>query len=80
MTLASELESMIRSYVMGAVSRAELQTWLDTHVQETADSGDRTATDLSDRAWILLSELGYGQRSEESVRSELKQCLAVRAS
>lgn len=79
MSLASQLESVIRSYVSGDNSLEQLRAWLDTHVQNTADSADPAAVELSDRVWLLLGELGYGERTEESVRSELIQLLSVRA-
>lgn len=79
MSLASQLESVVRSYVGGYTSLEQLQAWLDEHVQETADSADPAAIELSDRVWILLGELGYGERTEEAVRSELSQLLSVRA-
>ncbi len=79
MSLTAQLESVIRSYASADTSLERLQVWLDTHVQDTADSADLAAVELSDRVWILLGELGYGERTEESVRSELSQLLSVRA-
>jgi hypothetical protein len=68
---------MVRGYVDGNVDRQTFQDWLDTNVQTTADSNESEAIELSDRAWILLSELGYGHRSESDVRAELKSALAT---
>jgi len=79
MTLASQLELVIRSYLDGGTSLEHLQGWLDTHVQETADSPDLAAAELSDRVWILLGELGDGERTEDDLRTELNRLLPVRA-
>ena len=78
MAFSHEFESVIRSYLDGDLSLDELQDWLDAHVQATADSADPAAIELSDRAWILLSELGYGIRTDESVRAEFRQLLPSR--
>lgn len=78
MSLSSQLEFMARSYLSGKTSLEQLEAWLDTHVQETAHSNELAAIELSDRIWILLSELGYGERTEDDVRSELNRLLPVR--
>lgn len=78
MSLSSQLESEARSYLRGTTSLEQLQAWLDTHVQKTADSNEPAAIELSDRIWILLGELGYGERTEDDVRTELNRLLPVR--
>jgi len=79
MSLSTQLESIVRSYLNGTTSLEQLHAWLDTHVQETADSNERAAIELSDRTWILLGELGYGERTEDDVRTELNRLLTIKA-
>jgi len=79
MSLSSQLESKVRSYLSGTTSLEQLQAWLDTHVQETADSNETAVIELSDRIWILLGELGYGERTEAEVRAELNRLIPIKA-
>jgi hypothetical protein len=78
-SLSSQLESTVRSYLSGTTSLEQLQAWLDAHVQETADSNEPAAIELSDRIWILLAEHGYGERTEDDVRAELNRSIPLRA-
>lgn len=75
MAFSHELEAAIRSYVDRYIGLDDLQDWLNAHVQAAGDSADPVAIELSDHAWILLSEFGYGYRPEESVRAELGKLL-----
>ena len=71
MDLAQELRGQISAYLSGAKALADLRDWLAAHVQAIYDIEDQDARELSDRAWILVSELDCGHRDEDSGRQAL---------
>lgn len=76
MSLAEELQARIRACVEERLELSSLRDWLGDHVQVIEDAQDDRADTLADGAWILLSELDYGHRDEDEVRSELEQLIA----
>jgi hypothetical protein len=76
MSLDADLRHLIEEYLAGVVSLDGLVAWLAEHVQETFEDG--ALRDLSDRLWILVSELDRNDRDEESLRRELA-ALAIAA-
>lgn len=73
MSLLTDLQEAIRSYASGQTEHRELQRWLNANVQEVEDAGDPTLFTLCDEAWIVLAEVGYGDRDEASARTALAQ-------
>ena len=75
-----EVQNNIRAYLEGTLSLDDLEDWLAEYALALDAAGDIEAQGLSARAWRLISEYGYGHRSEESVRAELSQLLPLRVS
>jgi hypothetical protein len=73
-----ELYKRIESYLRGELPLEGLEDWLGDSVAVIAATQDSGAQALSGRVWRLISEFGYGHRSEESLRSELSGLLPVR--
>lgn len=76
MSLAQELRDQIRAYVDGRASFYDLRVWLAAHVQavyDDADTSDQGVSTLSDRAWILMSEVDYGHWQESDLRAALDE-------
>jgi hypothetical protein len=71
MDLIAQLRQQICSYLRGLSTLADLRLWLADHVQEISDAGDAELDELDGLIWVLVSELDYGHRAEESVRTEL---------
>jgi len=67
----------IKSYVAGARSMASLEEALAEESVVLAATPDRQASLLVGDAWRLVSEVGYGHRSEESAKAELRKLLVM---
>jgi hypothetical protein len=80
MSVGQELLDTIAAFIEGRIALSDLQLWLAGHVQIVADAGDPDATELSDRAWIVVAEWLDGFRDEPNARAELAAFLRQRAS
>ena len=80
MNVAQELLDCATAFIEGRIALPELQLWLAGHVQVIADANDPRVTEFSHEAWILIGEWLDGLRDEPSVRAELREFLAQRAS
>ncbi len=76
--LGENLKAAVAAAAEGRTSLEELFEWLAAHVQEIADCHDEALVTLSDRAWIVLSEVDKGDRDEDSARAELRASLRPR--
>lgn len=74
--LSAEVRDQIQSFIDGRLPHRELEGWLDCVSEEVHASGDPALRRLTDRAFTLLAEMGYGDRTLDEVRTELT--LAVR--
>ena len=75
MDLARDLEALTRKYLGRRVPLDALHKWLVSHVQAVADCPEPSVQHLADRIWILICEFDYGDRSESSVRAEVRVAL-----
>lgn len=77
MTLASEVRDLIEQCVQGELGVHQMDRRLAAYVRRIAAAvDDAEARRLYGRARALDSELGYGHRTEEGVRNELRKLLA----
>jgi hypothetical protein len=70
--LLDDLQRHIQAFVAGDYSVDDLHFELAEYVQQIADSEDVRARALFGRAFSLISEYGYGHRTEQSARDELR--------
>jgi hypothetical protein len=75
MSQLQQLHSLISKYLDGTISVEELEDALADLALPISESGDDQAASLNALVWLLLSEHGYGDRDESSVRSELEQAM-----
>jgi len=73
MTLTTELEELIRCYLLGTRTMEDVREWLLDHVQAVLDSTDPRLEELDGESWLLISEYDRGDRSEASIREALAQ-------
>jgi hypothetical protein len=73
MTLATELESLIRCYLLGTREMEDLREWLYDHVQAVLDSDDPRLDELDGELWLLISEYDRRDRDEASIRIALRE-------
>jgi hypothetical protein len=73
--LIHQLEDQVVAFVDERASLDDLAEWLSNNAPELAAIDDAGATLLNGRAWTLVSEYGYGHRSEASARRELAKLL-----
>ena len=72
MSLAHELESLTRSYLVGRTSLEDVRQWLVAHAQDVVDADDPSLDELDGELWLLISELDRGDRDEASIRADLE--------
>jgi hypothetical protein len=71
MRLADEVHAEIQAFVSGRLAARDLEGWLDSAAPEIHAEGDDGLRTLTDRAFSLLAELSYGDRTVEDVRQAL---------
>jgi hypothetical protein len=77
MTLASEIRDLIEQCVRCELSLSELDRRLGIFVRRIAAArDDEEARQLYGRVRMLGSERGYGHRTEDDARNELRSLLA----
>ena len=77
MTLAAEVRDLIEQCVRGELGIHQMDRRLAAYVRRIATAvDDAEARRLYGRARALDSELGYGHRTEDGVRNELRKLLA----
>ncbi len=77
MTLASEIRDFVEQCIRGELGVHDLDRCLAAYVRKIgAATDDAEARRLYGSARALDSELGYGHRTEDSVRDELRRILA----
>src|SRR4051794_38949249 len=79
MRLADEVQAEIRAFVSGRSGARELEGWLDSIAAEVHAEDDPDLRALTDRAYSVLAEVGYGDRSLEGARRELAALVAASA-
>lgn len=79
MPLADEIRAEIQAFVAGRHGVYELEGWLDSVAAEVHAEGDATLRALTDRAFSLLAEVSYGDRTVEDARRELAALAALTA-
>lgn len=72
MSLAHELESLTRSYLVGRTSLEDVRQWLVAHAQDVVDAEDSRLDELDGELWLLISELDRGDRDDASIRADLE--------
>ena len=77
MTLATELEELIRCYLLGTREMSDLRCWLYDHVQAVLDSTDPRLDELDGELWLLISEYDRRDRDEASIREALAELVPV---
>lgn len=70
MRLADEVCEQIQAFIDGCLAPHELAGWLDS-VADEVHVDDSATRHLTGQAYILLAELGYGDRTIKDVREEL---------
>lgn len=75
MRLADEVRVQIEAFVEGCLSARVLEGWLDSIADEIHANGDPTLRQWNGQVYVLLAELGYGDRTAESARHELQTLL-----
>ena len=77
MTLAAEIREVIEQCIRGDIGVHDMGRRLGAYVRAIAAAmDDGEARKLYGSARALDSELGYGHRTEEGVRGELRRVLA----
>ena len=76
MRLADEVHAEILSFVSGRINEHELEGWLDCASAEVHAQGDPDLRALTDRAYSLLAEVSYGDRTVEDARDELSSLVS----
>src|SRR5262245_31482338 len=77
MRLADEVHAEIQSFVSGLIDEHELEGWLDCASAEIHAQGEPDLRTLTDRAYSLLAEVGYGDRTVEDARGELAKLVVT---
>jgi hypothetical protein len=77
MTLVSEIRDLVEQCVRGELGIGDLDRRLSVYVRRIgAAPDDAEARQLYGRARMLGSERGYGHRTEDDARDQLRQLLA----
>ena len=71
MRLADEVRAEIQAFVSGRIGVHELEGWLDSVAAEVHATEDAGLRELTDRAYSLLAEMSYGDRTAEDAHREL---------
>lgn len=77
MELLQELQDQIRASAEGRSPLSSLRRWLAGHVPAIHERGGPEAQDLSDSAWLLLSELDARERDEPTIRLALANLVGL---
>ncbi len=77
MNLLQELRDAIQSYLDGRSGLEDLQDVLSDLSAPISAGEDAEATAIASATWRLMSEYGYGHRSEVALRRELARILPV---
>jgi hypothetical protein len=75
MRLADEVREQIQAFIDGRLQSRELQGWLDSVADEVHADRDGTVRQLTGEVYVVLAELGYGDRTIESAVGELMRLL-----
>lgn len=78
MDLLSEIYERIAAVVDGRLTLADFRDWIADASETADDEGLESARALSGRVWRLLSEHGYGHRTDEQLRAELAALVEAR--
>jgi hypothetical protein len=76
MLIADEVRGQIHAFVGGHLSARELEGWLDSVAPELHGPGEERSRHLAGQVYVLLAELGYGDRTPESARSTIQRLLS----
>lgn len=76
MRLADEVRAQLNAFVDGSLSAHELAGWLDSVAPELHAPGAENPRRLVGQVYVVLSELGYGDRTAESARAEVAEVLS----
>jgi hypothetical protein len=71
MHLADEVRAEIQAFVSGRIGEHELEGWLDSALAKVHAQADPDLRALTDRAYSLLAEVTYGDRTVHDARQEL---------
>ena len=71
MHLADEVNDQILAVVAGRLKARELEGWLDSVAPEVHAEENPQLRSLTDRAFTLLAEVGYGDRTIDDARHQL---------
>jgi hypothetical protein len=71
MRLADEVREQLEAFVVGKLSSHEVAGWLDSIAPELHAVGQGHLRHLVGQVYVLLSELGCGDRTAESTRTEV---------
>jgi hypothetical protein len=75
MTTFTPVRSAIESYLNGALQLDELQEWLEDNIVDIDRAGEDEDRRLAADTWRIISEHGYGHRTEVRLREELGRLL-----
>jgi hypothetical protein len=73
MPLTDEVRAQIAAFADGSLSARELTGWLDSVAPELHSAGHEHLRRLVGEVYVVLAELGYGDRTAENARSEVAQ-------
>jgi hypothetical protein len=75
MPLADDVREQIQAFIDGHLQSRELEGWLDSVAEEVHADPDRTVRQLIGEVYIVLAEIGYGDRTIDSAVDELRRLL-----
>lgn len=73
--VAGEVRERLRAFVDGSLSAHELAGWLDSVAPELHAPGAENLRRIVGQVYVVLSELGYGDRTAEGTRTEVATLL-----
>ena len=75
--LFAEMVAQVQAYLSGTQNFDVLSIWVARRIQVIADSRDPRAIQLDALIWRLAVEWGREHRTDDSIRAELRDALAL---
>jgi len=69
--VSGEVREQLKAFVEGRLDAHEFAGWLDSIAPELHEAGEENLRSLVGQVYVLLAELGYGDRTAESTRHEV---------
>jgi hypothetical protein len=76
MPLAEEVREQIQAFIDDRLQSRELEGWLDSIADDVEADPDVSTRHLIGQVYVVLAEIGYGDRTIDSAVGELRRLLA----